>query len=95
MKLTGHKTEAVYRRYAIVREADLSEGLKKLARLEDALGVESKTDLSHTLATLPVPKPQFAGKNMAEGASFELADPLRGLRFQDRHVRPLRHPSMV
>ena len=30
MKLTGHKTEAVYRRYAIVCEADLSEGLKKL-----------------------------------------------------------------
>ena len=33
MKLTGHKTESVYRRYAIVNEADLSEGLKKLARL--------------------------------------------------------------
>ena len=31
MKLTGHKTEAVYRRYAIVSEADLTEGLKKLA----------------------------------------------------------------
>jgi hypothetical protein len=27
---TGHKTEAVYRRYAIVCEADLAEGLKKL-----------------------------------------------------------------
>lgn len=34
MKLTGHKTEAVYRRYAIVSEADLSEGVAKLARLE-------------------------------------------------------------
>lgn len=33
MELTGHKTESVYRRYAIVNEADLSEGLKKLARL--------------------------------------------------------------
>ncbi|MEW6775621.1 MAG: site-specific integrase [Bdellovibrionota bacterium] len=31
MKLTGHKTESVYRRYAIVCEADLSEGIKKLA----------------------------------------------------------------
>lgn len=33
MKLTGHKTEAVYRRYAIVSEADLSEGVKKLATM--------------------------------------------------------------
>ena len=30
-KLTGHKTESVYRRYAIVSEADLSEGVSKLA----------------------------------------------------------------
>ena len=33
MKLTGHKTEAVYRRYAIVCEQDLAEGVEKLARL--------------------------------------------------------------
>lgn len=39
MKLTGHKTESVYTRYAIVSEADLSEGLKKLSSL-------LKTDLS-------------------------------------------------
>jgi hypothetical protein len=33
MKLTSHKTESVYRRYAITSEADLSEGLQKLATL--------------------------------------------------------------
>jgi len=32
-ELTGHKTESVYRPYAIVSEADLSEGVKKLAAL--------------------------------------------------------------
>jgi hypothetical protein len=31
MKPTGHKTEAVYQRYAIVCEVDLADGLKKLA----------------------------------------------------------------
>jgi integrase len=31
MKLTGHKTEAVYRRYAIVSEADLAEAVKRLS----------------------------------------------------------------
>jgi len=33
MKLTGHKTEAVYRRYAIVAESDLREAGTKLAEL--------------------------------------------------------------
>ena len=33
MKLTGHQTESVYSRYAIVDEQDLAEGVKKLAAL--------------------------------------------------------------
>jgi hypothetical protein len=31
MKLVGHQTESVYRRYAIVDEAMLKEGAEKLA----------------------------------------------------------------
>ena len=41
MKLTGHKTEAVYRRYAIAPEQDLREGVAKLA----ALGAARPVDL--------------------------------------------------
>lgn len=33
MQLTGHKTEAIYRRYAIVAEQDLAEGVATLAAL--------------------------------------------------------------
>jgi integrase len=38
MKLTGHKTESVYRRYAIVSEADLTQGVKKLNALHGKEG---------------------------------------------------------
>ena len=42
MQLTGHKTEAVYRRYAIVAEADLREGVTKLAALNRTITVQSE-----------------------------------------------------
>jgi hypothetical protein len=40
MKLTGHKTESVYTRYAIVASQDLRDGVAKLAALggHDVLG---------------------------------------------------------
>jgi integrase len=41
MKLTGHKTESVYRRYAIVSEADLAEGVRKVATMRE--GATMKT----------------------------------------------------
>jgi hypothetical protein len=36
MKLTGHKTEAIYRRYAIVSKADLDLAVGKLAAHHEA-----------------------------------------------------------
>ena len=51
MKLTGHKTEAVYRRYAIVSERDLAEGVEKLqaftvttTRNREQLNLQSSTN---------------------------------------------------
>ena len=41
MKMVGHKTEAIYRRYAIVDEATLRDAAAKLARC--ATGTFAKT----------------------------------------------------
>jgi hypothetical protein len=41
MKVAGHKTEAVYRRYAIVNSADLAEAARKLQAM--AMGTISGT----------------------------------------------------
>ena len=34
--MTGHKTDSIYRRYAIVDDAMLREGMAKLARYSEA-----------------------------------------------------------
>jgi hypothetical protein len=36
MKMTGHQTETVYRRYAIVDEGMMREAAEKLSRLHSA-----------------------------------------------------------
>ena len=45
MKLTGHRTEAVYTRYAIVNEADLAEGVGRLATFRDGLRAQTTVGL--------------------------------------------------
>lgn len=37
MKLSGHRTEAIYRRYGIADAAALAEGVHKLAALHGAI----------------------------------------------------------
>jgi len=39
MKLIGHKTETIYRGYAIVSPADRNAGVEKLAKLHEMLEV--------------------------------------------------------
>src|SRR5437867_4814086 len=57
MKLTGHKTESVYRRYAIVAESDLREAGSKLNALSDNSG-----GISVTAQRGPSPKSEESGQ---------------------------------
>jgi hypothetical protein len=43
MKLVGHRTESIYRRYAIVSQRDLAEGVAKLAALRAFEPAEART----------------------------------------------------
>jgi hypothetical protein len=43
MKLTGHLTESVYRRYAIVCESDLAEAVTKLQAMMNLLSATPKS----------------------------------------------------
>jgi hypothetical protein len=49
MKLTGHKTEAVYRRYAITDAAMLDESVAKLAALQAAMPFGHSTTATEAL----------------------------------------------
>ena len=50
MNLVGHKTEAMYRRYAIVSPRDLTEGVAKLATLREAAGNSGRKLFGHNRA---------------------------------------------
>lgn len=47
MRLCGHKIRAIFHRYAIVDEATLREGVKKLARLHNTSSAEKVLPLAH------------------------------------------------
>jgi hypothetical protein len=55
MKLAGHKTDAVYRRYAIVSEADLREGHRQ------ARGHERKRAVTGTMDPRRRQRAEFGG----------------------------------
>lgn len=67
MKLSGHKTESVYRRYAIVSEADLAEGVRKVAAIQ-----ASSPDVVHRVvgvSEMEIPRMSTIRAQSAKGGS--------------------------
>ena len=54
MKMTGHRTEAVYRRYAIVSDSDLREAADKLAALDGVVPGGAMGTKPAPVGTVPV-----------------------------------------
>ncbi len=63
MKLVGHKTESIYRRYAILFETDLTEGVRKLAAR-----YEGKANTPRTVMPLREAAERELAKSRASGS---------------------------
>jgi integrase len=58
MKISGHKTESIYRRYAIVAERDIADGLRKVAAFQRrAARASSGGQMGHSRVPSWVPPP--------------------------------------
>ncbi|MGO9367999.1 MAG: hypothetical protein ACLP0H_10235 [Terriglobales bacterium] len=52
MRISGHKTRAVFERYNIVDEADLADAASRLDTKQNAAAVEVNRDFGHDLGTI-------------------------------------------
>lgn len=94
MRISGHRTRSVFDRYNVTSEEDLRQAA---SRLEDYL-LQQNVTLSVT------PELQFKETSMdpevqaidlwRRGRDLNSRSPFEDSGFQDRHVRPLRHPSV-
>jgi hypothetical protein len=69
MAMVGHKTEAIYRRYAIVSATDLTRAAQQL---DAAAGIVPGIVRAAT-ASAQSPKTRFPEKNVVDGAGLEFA----------------------
>lgn len=92
-RFSGHKTRSVFDQYNIANEEDLKQAAIKLGQhIEQKNGTFPGTLEGVPLTSLPSYGSQVIG-TWRRGRDLNSRTPYEVSGFQDRHVRPLRHPS--
>ena len=93
-RFSGHKTRSVFDQYNIANEEDLKQAAIKLGQhIEQKNGTFPGTLEGVPLTSLPSYGSQVIG-TWRRGRDLNSRTPYEVSGFQDRHVRPLRHPSI-
>src|SRR5215472_13879246 len=94
MKISGHKTRSVFDRYNITSEEDLKEAAVKLGKYIQKKKVTVTVTVDDLLHKPVEPATAQALEKWRRGRDLNSRWSYPHSGFQDRHVRPLRHPSI-